>query len=565
MQAPKPRRTDSKKDLPDLLEAQSDEQVVFLKKTPEPVVIGRGPVSGPVAATKGGIGYVVGGAQSDFHSPDDRAKKLIQLQQQGVLVAKTPQEIYDEGVFGDKKKLAMVFTSGGEGSTIGVNLSTVTQDLGQTHVVLGAWQGFKAGVKPQDEFKTDLVVLNDPNTIKRMAETGGSPLGMSRTKLKPGSPQEDQLFDNVKDLGMVFGTGGGDHSRNFLALHQKAEDEGSDLTVAVTPKSMDNDLSIKLKGGETKNSLMLGFLTAAHTMRRHWFDEFQSAAGSGRWVVGFFFGRGAGWTVLGATRCDAAYRQQMKKEGILDADLENKMDALGGKQIALVPEKMVTIPEFVGEVNRINSQGRDSTGGVAVSEGFMFREMSDEYKRLLKQKENGELNPNDVMAKAAEGDLEDLIKDKNLNKVFKAKPDIAKEFFGLVLKPETDVWGNPKMTVMPKVVDAVVNVLTDVKKTNYTEIKYEARTAKATPRDEALGRATGQIQAQMIRQGRSGLTTVLCAAGEDPMLIDPEKRGATFTPFEEIEAMSEKENTLQQFSDDYLRKLGVFTGGCVPS
>lgn len=548
-------------EFPKVKKYQSDEQLVFLRKPGKPFIQDKVPVEGPVIDSKGGIQYIVGGKDSSFRREDpERLKAVIELSElakKGGVVAATPEEIYLNGLNGDRSRLALMFTSGGEGAAIGVNIAQVTRALSSEYVVLGSWQGFGSGVKPKDEFAKALTVFNAPHVVERIENTGGSPLGMSRTKLKPGSPESTQFMENVSGTGIVYGTGGGDHSRNFKTISDTARENGEEIVVGVTPKSMDNDLSIQLEDGAKANSLMLGYLTAADTMRRHFFDELQSAAGAGRGLVAFFFGRGAGWTVLGGIRCDDDYREKLRKDGSLSPDLENKMDGLGGKTIGLVPEYPVSIRRFVDEVNRIYHEGRDKTVGVGVSEGFMFTELDREFKRLGKEKEEGRLTNETVMEKSGRGDLQDLVEDASLKKVFRESPQIAEEFFKVIVSPKLDEWGHPYIKIMPQIADAVVNVLTDVPKTNYTEIKYEARTGEVSPADRVLGEKTGRLAGEKLVSGESGLTTVTYQAGEDPLMIDTSTRKPSFIPFEQIKSMSESENTLQQLDPQYLKKCNI--------
>jgi 6-phosphofructokinase len=549
--------------LPDIIPAASDEQVVVLRKGNVPVIKGGRLLEGPVVETRGGIGYVVGESrQLDFRGEKtDKVRRMLELEKlrdAGMVGIVTPAEVYRDGVNGDRTKLGIIFTSGGEASSIGVNMAEVVGEMGKTHVVLGAWQGFGSGVLKKDDFAGNLLVLNDPETVERIGHTGGSPLGMSRTKIKKDSAEETNLLDNVDGVGFVSGNGGGDHTKNFKLLYEKKKAEGRSMTVVVTPKSMDNDLRLRLADGTEANSLMLGYLTTAYVMRRHWFDELQSAAGNGKGVVGYFFSRGAGWTVLGATRCDEPYRNMLRDDGILTQDLDNKMDALGRRQIGLVPEYPVSIPSFVAKVNEVYNRGRDKTVGVAVSEGFMFTELDREYKRLTEQVGGGRLTEKVINEKIAAKDFNDLIEDENLRKVFKAKPDVAKEFFKLVVKPELDNWGHPYIRIMPKIVDAVVNVLTPVK-TNYVEIKYEARTGETIPTDRLVGEETGRLAGQKIRAGESGVTTVTYKPGEDPLLLGRGRIRATFIPFEGITEMAESNNLLQ-LDREYVERCGILTG-----
>jgi 6-phosphofructokinase len=547
--------------MPAILPAQADEQIVFMRKGGTQYVFDGKPVEGPVVGTKGGIQYVVGEKDSSFmrESPEDlrRVLRLSDHAAKGLLLASTPAEIYKNGVDGDRSKLCLVFTSGGEGSSIGVNIARVASEIGSKHVVLGAWQGFESGIKSKDEFGNSLTVINDQRVLERLRNTGGSPFGMSRTKIEKDSPAEKQLVENCDGVGMVYGTGGGDHTKNFKKLSERLKASGKKTVVGVTPKSMDNDLAITLDDGSTVNSLMLGYPSTAHIMRRHWFDEMQSAAGAGRPVVGFFFGRGAGWTVLGAMRCDEEYANRMKEDGVLTPDLENKMDSLVPKQIGLVPEFPVSIGFFVKKVNEVYARGRDKFAGIAVSEGFMFKELDQEYKRITSGLENGRLKKEEVLELSAKGDFDKLIEDPLLREVFKKKRDIAKEFFKVVADPELDGWGHPYIKIMPKIVDAVVTTLTNAKKTNYVEIKYEARTGESIPSDRRLAEKTGALAAEKLKEGESGLTTVTYKDGEDPLLIDITKRKPTFIPFERITAMTEKHNNLTTLNKDYLRRLGI--------
>ena len=547
--------------MPEILPAQADDQIVFMRRGGSPYILDGKPVEGPVVGTKGGIQYVVGERDSSFTraSPEDlrRVLKLSEQAAQGLIEATTPAEIYRNGVDGDRSKLCLVFTSGGEGSSIGVNIARVASDIGSTHVVLGTWQGFGSGVKTKDKFAQSLTVINDPRVLERWRNTGGSPFGMSRTKIEPDSAEEKQLAENSDGVGMVYGNGGGDHSKNFMTLSRKLTAEGRKTVVGVTPKSMDNDLSVTQDDGSTVNSLMIGYLSTAHTMRRHWFDEMQSAAGAGRAVVGYFFSRGAGWTVLGATRCDEEYVKRMKEDGILTPDLENKMDSLGSKQIGLGPEFPVSIGFFVNRVNEVFAKGRDKFVGVAVSEGFMFKELDREYQRLTSDLKSGKLKKEEVMELAAKGEFDKLIQDPQLREVFNKKKDIAKEFFKVVAEPELDNWDHPKIRIMPQIVDAVVNMLTNAKKTNYVEIKYEARTGETIPSDRKLAENTGALAAEKLKAGESGLTTVTYKDGEDPLLIDTAQRKPSFIPFERITDMNEKHNNLKTLDRNYLRSLGI--------
>ncbi|MFH1787820.1 MAG: hypothetical protein ABH834_00365, partial [Candidatus Altiarchaeota archaeon] len=333
-----------------LVSTPSDEQVVFLGR------------DGRVAGTKGGIPFVVGGGESDFTQEDpERARKLLEGVKSGELSAFTPTELYREGVNGDRSKIVLYFTSGGESSPIGAALGKVAETL-DDRVNLLVWQGFGTGILPRNEFEKQLVVINDPRVIDRISRTGGSPGGMSRTKLN--DENISILWINVEDAGAVAGTSGGDHSKNFKQLWEKSIAEGKPLVVGTIPKSMDLDLALKLGDGRLMNSLMLGGLSAAYAMRIRWFNEFQSAAGyqvkpgQGRGLVGNFFGRGAGWAVFGATRSDPEFWDVLREQGILSDDLYHKMDALSPRQIILPPEFSCTIPEFVGEVNRVYNQGR---------------------------------------------------------------------------------------------------------------------------------------------------------------------------------------------------------------
>ncbi|MBD3388667.1 MAG: hypothetical protein GF416_06330 [Candidatus Altiarchaeales archaeon] len=565
-------------DLPRIIAHPVDEQIVVLRNPDVPFRRDGKHVEGPVVMTRGGIGYVVGSNRLDARDESpERAAELVRMKDsmdRGEITITTPYDIYTGGLFGDKSKLAIVFTSGGEGSSIGVNNAEVTRELSSTHVVLGAWQGFQAGVKTTEEFARQLTVLNDPATTERMSRTGGSTLGMSRTKVRFDSenPEDieaaENLFTNVRYVGVVFGNGGGDHTQNFMNLYLKAQAEGaSQIVIGVTPKSMDNDLAINLNDGTIANSLMLGFPTTAYVMRRHFLDEMQSAAGAGRGTVGFFFGRGAGWTVLGAIRNDMEYRENMREDGILTADMENKMDSLGPRTIGLVPEYPVSIPYFAASINKIYNEGsidgqggevRDKFVGVAVSEGFMFTELISEFERLTREREEGRLTEEIVIEKVSRNDLEDLIEDENVKRIMGENPEMAKKFFEQVMKPKLDVWEHPKVDFGPQFVHAVMNSsLTDVPKNNYAEIKYEARTGETVPADRALGEVTGRVEAETIRAGRSGVTTVTYEAGEDPLLIDPRKRGASFIPFEDIAGMSEDQNNLRTLDPNYLRKLGI--------
>lgn len=542
------------KSIPPLMRCQADEQVVFLSKGP--FLSDGTPHTGPVVGTKGGIAYVVGGSESDFTKADPaKVKRLLTLQEKGLVVAKTPQEIYEEGVGGDRTKIMTVFTSGGEGSSIGVNIARVANAFSDSHVIFGLWQGFKSGVLDREGFKNSLVVVNDPDILKRMQHTGGSPFGMSRTKLKDEAAK--QLLSNVSGTGIVYGTGGGDHSKNFKQLYELANERGGKLIVGVTPKSMDNDLAIVLGDGSKKFSLMLGYPTAAYVMRRHWFDELQSAAGAGRALCGMFFGRGAGWTVLGATRCDEEYTKFMEEQGILTEDLKNKMDSLGGKQIPLTPEYPTTIPEFTDKVNEVYAGRRDKTVGVAVSEGFMFKEVEEEYNRLANPADPSRLIRENGLMKMI-GDMDfSCIRDDRLRQVFEKNPELVREFFLSILQPEYDVWGHPKLGFMPKLVHAVMEDLCGIE-TNYLEIKYEARTAETIPVDRELGEVTGDLAGEKLKAGESGLTTVLYEPGEDPLLIKPGKREAVSIPFSQISELTENDNTLLSLDKGYLRKLGVY-------
>lgn len=539
-----------------LVSTPSDEQIVFLAR------------DGRVAGTKGGIPFVVGGKESDFTEEDPaRAKKLLTGVQSGELLAYTPSELY-QGVGGDRSKLVLFFTSGGESSSIGAALGKVAETL-DDRVNLLVWQGFGTGILPKDEFEQQLVVINDPRVIDRISNTGGSPGGMSRTKLD--RENIDLLWTNVEDAGAVAGTSGGDHSKNFKQLWEKSIAEGKPLVVVTIPKSMDLDLALKLNDGRLLNSLMLGGLTAGYAMRIRWFNEFQSAAGyqvkpgEGRGLVGNFFGRGAGWAVFGATRRDPDFWDIMREQGILSDDLYNKMDALSSRQIILGPEYPCSIPEFAGEVNRIYNQGRMHTVGVACSEGFMFHEVDVEYKRIaenvdMEKHTEAEIDSYRRMIKERTegGTLHYLIKDVNLAKVFQDNPDVAEKFFKDVLAPSYDSWGHPKLGFMPTLVNAVVTTLTDCKKTNLVNITYEARTAEMTPWDRILAELTGAEAGTRIKAGESGLTTVLYEPGVDPFLIHVPSQKATFIPFTEIEAMTESDNNMLALSPEYLRRCGVF-------
>jgi hypothetical protein len=124
------------------------------------------------------------------------------------------------------------------------------------------------------------------------------------------------------------------------------------------------------------------------------------------------------------------------------------------------------------------------------------------------------------------------------------------------VNPKKDAWGHTYLRAIPKIVDAIVNVLAGVK-TNYVEIKYEARTGETIPSDRALGEITGKLAAEKLKAGESGLTTVVFAPGEDPLLINPVERGATFIPFDNITGLTERDNNLRQLDKEYLRKLGI--------
>ncbi|MFH0863000.1 MAG: hypothetical protein V1875_08230 [Candidatus Altiarchaeota archaeon] len=560
--------------LPEIVLALQDDQIVYLKKPGSELVMDGKIMRGPVIDSKGGMQYVVGERDSSFTEEDPkRLNQLLhfeELARTGQIIATTPEEIFLNGIGGDRSKLAMFHTCGGEGSSFGVNIATVSDAISDEYVVLGSWQGFGSAVKKKGEFARSLTVLNAAHVRERIGHTAGSPLGMSRIKPGFGSPEETQFMENHEGVGIIYGTGGGDLSKNFKRVYDlMREDPGryGNIPVGVTPKSMDNDLGIQLADGTTVNSLMLGYLSTAHAMRRHWFDEFQSAAGAGRGVVGFFFGRGAGWTVLGAIRCDEAYKQRMREEGILTRDLENKMDGLGSKQIGLVPEEEVTIQQLVDAVKLVYGRGRDKTVGVACSEGAMIVEVDNEGRRLnriLKQKEAE--GPDalrewkaKVMAKAQKGEFEGVIVDEKLGEVFKARPDVGLEFINdAVIEPKTDAWGHTHVKMIPKIVDAIVNVLAGIK-TNYVEIRYEARTGETIPSDRALGERTGKLAGEKLMEGKSGLTTVVYKAGEDPLLMDPSRMEATFTPFDQIRGMTEHDNNLKQLDRGYIRGLGILT------
>jgi 6-phosphofructokinase len=566
------RFDDTQAQLPKILMAQEDDQIVYLQKPGAELVLDGKHFTGRVIDTKGGIKYVVGERDSSFTKErPERLKELLRLEElarKGVIIATTPEDLYLNGVDGDRSALAIFHTSGGEGSAIGVNLATVAGLLSDTHVVLGSWQGFGSGIKKTDEFAKMLTVLNAPQVRERMSHTGGSPLGMSRVKLKEGSKEENQFMENHEGVGIIYGTGGGDHSRNFKRVAdiiRENPEKYDNIIVGVTPKSMDNDLAIQLADGSAVNSLMVGFLSTVNVMRRHWFDEFQSAAGAGRVVVGFFFGRGAGWTVLGATRCDEAYKQRIREEGILTPDLENKMDALGSRQVPLIPEEPITIKQLFEAVEKARNRGRDRTAGVACSEGAMIVEVDEEARRLgdilnTKEAEGGNAAQrwkDEALRKARNGDFKDLIANNDLRKAFTGRPEVGLEFINdAVINPKKDDWGHSYVKMIPKIVDALLNEVAGIK-TNYVEIKYEARTGETTPSDRDVGEVTGETAGQKLKEGKSGLTTVTYLPGEDPLLINPRQRGATFIPFETIAGMTEHDNNLKQLSREYLKSLGI--------
>lgn len=532
-----------------LVYTPSDEQIVFLAR------------DGRVAGTKGGIPFVVGGKESDLTKEDpERVKQLLTGVQSGELLAYTPSELY-QGVGGDRSNLVLFFTSGGESSPIGASLGKVAETL-DDRVNLLVWQGFGTGILPQDEFEKQLVVINDPRVIDRISKTGGSPGGMSRTKID--DENINLLWLNVEGVGVVAGTGGGDHSKNFKQLWEKSIAEGKPLVVVVIPKSMDLDLALELDGQDLKNSLMLGGLSAAYAMRLRWFNEFQSAAGyqvkpgQGKGLVGNFFGRGAGWAVFGATRRDQEFGNTLREQGILPEDLANKMDALSDRQITLVPEYPSSIPEFVSEVNRVYNQSRMHTVGVAASEGFMFHEVDKEFRRHHQDLQEGLLDVSMLNECRRDRRLHELVDDGNLKQVFQKNPDIASEFFREVVKPTYDMWGHPKLGFMPKLVNAVVTTLSDCKKTNYAEITYEARTAETIPWDRTLAEITGVEAAARIKTSESGVTTVLYDPGVDPFLINVPAQKPTFIPFKQIQNMTEDDNNLRALDREYLRSCGVF-------
>lgn len=533
-----------------LVATPSDEQIVFLGK------------NGRVAGTKGGIPFVVGGRESDFTDDDSgRVKSLLRGVESGELTAFTPTELYRQGVDGDRSKLVLMFTSGGESSSIGKGLGKVAEILGDK-VNLLVWQGFGTGVLPPEDFEKQLVVINDPRVIDRISNTGGSPGGMSRTKID--ADNINALWANVEGVGVVAGTGGGDHSKNFKQIWEKSIDEGKPLVVGVIPKSMDLDLALNLHSAGLKNSLMLGGLSSAQAMRLRWFNEFQSAAGyqtepgHGKGLVGNFFGRGAGWAVFGATRRDSEYWDVLREQGILTGDLYNKMDALSDRQIILTPEFSCTIPQFVDEVNLVYNQGRMHTVGVAASEGFMFHEVDKEFRQQAQDFQTGSLPIELLNDVRRERKLHTLIEDDYLRKVFERDPDIALNFFKEVVNPSYDMWGHPKLGFLPRLVNGVVKTFSDCKRTNYAEITYEARTAEMTPWDKLLAEMTGGLAGEKINAGESGLTTVLYDPGIDPFLIRVPDQQATFIPFTEIEKMTESDNTMRALDPDYLRRCGVF-------
>jgi len=531
---------------------------------------------GRIVGTKGGIPYVVGGAESDLRvDAHGKAQNLMKGVTSGKLVAVTPAELYRHGIRGDRgQEVIIQLMSGGEASGIGPALEMVVDGVGNKRAVLGTFHGFGAGILPQDQFTRHLVCLNDPHVAAELGRLGGSPTGSSRTKL--GGKEMQLLWNNVEGVYAVFGFGGGDHTKNFKQLWAKALEEGKPLVVVVSQKTMDLDTALFLTEGKLVNTLPLGALTSAFAMRERWFDEFLSAAGfhlkgeESRGCVGNFFGRGAGWMILGATRCDPEYVESLRRAGFVGKEFDhlyNAIDRLGKRQVPLVPEFPCTIPQFVAEVNRVFNMDPDwRTVGVPTSEGVMFQEVDREYKRVA-ERLKGDTTGQKLVARFRKRGIEKrerrrtlhrLVEDENLRTVFEQNPAVAAQFFKEVLSPSLDVWGHPRLGVMPNLVNAVVLTLTDCKKTNTPKITYEARTHRPIKQDSILGMKVGAEMARRMNAGESGLVAMVFKPGKDPFLFQVSHMEPQFIPFEQIGKITETENNLTQLDPDYLRKCGIF-------
>lgn len=578
-------------------------------------------VDGRILGVDGGPDYVVGGKQHDFTRKDREAvADLMDGVNKGEVQVFTPSEFYEA----HRDKTRIFYTSGGEASGISPFITEFIKLMGDDKLSMIAMHGFGTGVLPPEKFKRFLIALNDPQLLKELGGMGGSLGGMARESLikesKDGIDESNlaQFCDNNTGVDGEFGTGGGDHSNNFIFARRRSVERGSPVLTIHTDKTVDGDTAYETADGRDGNMLSLGFLSAAYKARVRFFDEFYSSAGylvdthrddpedmavDEKVFVARIFGRGASGIAYGATRTDPQYLDGLVRQNLLapstyeeyppdsdeailnrifaagpqnekevkHLDLRGKMDRLGGRVITLLSEFPCGIDDFLERFDDVYTGGgkydsatksfvggkhRVRTAGVACAEGFMFDEVNGEFWRLRQGIEGGSLKGSEVRSQAKIEALHLLVEDTKLREVFQKHPKIAEEFFNEVLNPKKDIWGHPKLGFMPKLVDAIIKTFRPIKKTDYTDITYEVRTAEPIPDDIVLANRKAKCAFEAYQRRESGMVVLPFARREDQLLVNVANAPVELLPHEGPNRILKvkEDNNLSWLDPDYIRR-----------
>ncbi|MBP9771000.1 6-phosphofructokinase [Candidatus Gracilibacteria bacterium] len=250
----------------------------------------------------------------------------------------------------DRSKACLGITGGGDCAGISDCLASFSQNLRRDKVMLGVQNASDGLALPPDLFPNNLILV-DSLVRADMVGRGSTPFGSSRKNAFDHEAQN--VLDNVKDFGAVYGTGG----NGGLAMLERIAKAFPEKCVVGTFKSIDGDGLI-----DGRPTQMLGFNTALRANRYAVFDIAQSAFSHGSVDIVKVFGRNYGRLAFESARHDTL---AVADEGV---DLERKIEELGQIMLILIPEKPASMRDIAKEVALRKKEFGSCV--IVVAEGF---------------------------------------------------------------------------------------------------------------------------------------------------------------------------------------------------
>ena len=432
-------------------------------------------------------------------------------------------------------------TGGGDCAGIADFLSALALNLDPSLVMLGVKNAGAGLIVDPTEFKKGLIIV-DKLLGKDFQGQSSTPYGSARVDAMKVNPENTMA--NIKSYKFVYGTGGDDH----LGLLAKISAAFPEKTVAGTFKSIDGDGCI-----DDKPAQMLGFRTAMLKYQEDFWAEAQNAETHNQMHVVEFFGRKSGKLVFESAR------RFPKNFSELSHEEQRKITEFRDNIIILAPERPTSLRSIGEEARRI----KDSQGNcvIAVAEGFLPPELSEEMNRLAQNEElkgkwqNGTKNTTDSTTNSSINinEIHSLVTNQDLATLLKKNPRLAALFGETVWNSKLDSFGNvATLAGIRHFIIAAIQEFGEISKVNELLENYTARGATPCEYDSVMGQKIGGKIAEIINTGTVGGHAVVYLEDMDAMKDEP-----LVLP---LKGISNK-NTLNNaalYNDEMLRKNGVF-------